>query len=517
VQIGDENVHYVREILDEVFGRENFVTQIAVKRPTMAQKIIRNNFYYVHWYAKNINQIKSRKIFFERNQEELPGFEKKSLGFESFDGKEKRSLATEEREPERFRELLKKGRIYQLDNLIAIGSSDSSFFDYKFEEEKYSCGSKGWKTTKQGLDNLVKQNRVEARGDTLCYKNYIDDYPVVEIGNLWEDTAGPNKEVIYAVQTKDIVIHRCLLMTTDPGDLVLDPTCGSGTTAYVAEQWGRRWITIDTSRVPLALTRQRLLTATFPYYQLKDETRGPVGGFVYLRKQNKKGEEIGGIVPHITLGSAANNEPPKEEVLVDRPDIDNKITRVTGPFCVEATIPTPVDWEGDGVEDSGVGMEEQHGSFIDRMLEILRKSPVLHLGGGKSVTLKNIRPPAKTLSLSAEAVVANGDDKPVALLFGPENGAVSEKLVHEALKEANLRGYTHLYVIGVGIQSNARILIENAVDMGMIPATYVQATPDIMMGDLLQNMRSSQIFSVCGLPEVRLTKVKPSAPSPHRC
>ena len=149
------------------------------------------------------------------------------------------------------------------------------------------------------------------------------------------------------------------------------------------------------------------------------------------------------------------------------------------------------------------------------MLEILRKSPVLHIGGGKSVALKNIRPPAKTLSLSAEAVVANGVEKPVALLFGPENGAVSEKLAHEALKEANLRGYAHLYVIGVGIQANARILIENAVDMGMIPATYVQATPDIMMGDLLKNMRSSQIFSVCGLPEVRLIKVNPSAPSPQ--
>ena len=264
---------------------------------------------------------------------------------------------------------------------------------------------------------------------------------------------------MYVVQTLPKVIQRCMLMTTDPGDLVLDPTCGSGTTAYIAEQWGRRWITIDTSRVPLALARQRLLTATFPYYQLKDEGRGPVGGFVYKRKQNSKGEDIGGIVPHVTLKSIANNEPPAEEVLVDRPEIDNKIIRVTGPFCVEATIPTPVDWEGDGVEDSGTGVVEQYGSFIDRMLEILRKSPVLHIGGGKSITLKNIRPPAKTLSLSAEAVVANGEEKPVALLFGPENSAVSEKLVHEALKEANLRGYTHLYVIGVGIQSNARILV----------------------------------------------------------
>ena len=129
-------------------------------------------------------------------------------------------------------------------------------------------------------------------------------------------------------------------MTTDPGDLVIDPTCGSGTTAYVAEQWGRRWITIDASRVPLALTRQRLLTATFPYYDLQSPERGPAGGFVYKRKQNRKGEEIGGIVPHLTLRSIATDEPPEEEVLVDRPEVSTKITRVTGPFWVEATIPT---------------------------------------------------------------------------------------------------------------------------------------------------------------------------------
>jgi adenine-specific DNA-methyltransferase len=157
-------------------------------------------------------------------------------------------------------------------------------------------------------------------------------------------------------------------MTTDPGDLVLDPTCGSGTTAFVAEQWGRRWITVDTSRVPLALARQRLLTATFPYYELKEEGRGPAGGFVYHRKKNQKGEEVGGIVPHITLKSIANSEPPDEEVLVDRPEIDTKITRVSGPFCVEATIPTPVDFESDGKKDSD---SSEYTSFLERMLEIL--------------------------------------------------------------------------------------------------------------------------------------------------
>src|SRR5262249_41738068 len=145
----------------------------------------------------------------------------------------------------------------------------------------------------------------------------LDSFPVAPINNVWTDTkwefdAGSKARV---VQTNTKIIERCLLMTTDPGDLVLDPTCGSGTTAYVAEQWGRRWITIDVSRVPLILTRQRLRTATFDWYDLKDESRGPAGGFVYKRKQKFRGEEVCGIVPHVTLKSIANNEPPEEEVM----------------------------------------------------------------------------------------------------------------------------------------------------------------------------------------------------------
>ena len=337
-------------------------------------------------------------------------------------------------------------------------------------------------------------------------------------------------------------------MTTDPGDLVLDPTCGSGTTAYVAEQWGRRWITADVSRVPLALARQRLLTATFDWYELKDDARGPAGGFVYKRKQNKKGEEVGGIVPHVTLKSIANNEPPAEEVLVDRPETKSNITRVTGPFCVEATIPTPVDWEEECIRHTPCADEQRHtecAGYHERMLEVLRKSPVLRLDKNKTVTLRNIRPPAKTLSLSAEAVIVNGNgkgphpnplpegegtkgphpnplpegegtkspllegerEKLVAFVFGPENGAVSQKLVFEAAKEAYAKSYAHLYVIGFAIQPTARELIEKSAEVVGVPATYVQATPDLLMGDLLKNMRSSQIFSVCGLPEVEVSAV----------
>lgn len=534
VQISDENLHHVREIMDEVFGAENFCGVIAFSK-TVGQSttLMPSVLDFILWYAKSKDHAKYNKIYIpkESGGEGATGY----ILIESPDGKSFRSMTKEEIDNI---SLVPDGwKIFDATPLVSQGWLDRLGYEYEFEGQIYKPpANRHWTTTKEGMDKLQTAERLIVVGNTLQYKRFLSDYPVVELGNIWMGLGerGFVGEKLYVVQTAAKAIARCLLMTTDPGDLVIDPTCGSGTTAYVAEQWGRRWITVDTSRVPLALARQRLLTATFPYYQLKDEGRGPAGGFIYVRKQNNKGEEVGGIVPHVTLKSIANNEPPAEEVLVDRPETDNKITRVTGAFCVEATIPTPVDWEGDGVEDSGAGIAEDHGSFTDRMLEVLRKSPVLHVGGGKIVNLKNIRPPAKTLSLSAEAVVdatAPGQkptltdaveeadeknlnklalsQKAVALLFGPENGAVSEKLVHEALKEADLKGYSHLYVIGFAIQANARMLIENSSNMGMIPSTYVQATPDLMMGDLLKNMRSSQIFSVCGLPEVKLTKVKP--------
>lgn len=504
VQISDENLHHIRELMDEVFGIDNFIAIITFKKTGQKSSALIDSIAdYLIWYSKDISRIKFKPLF--AREEFKPWVHTDYKHILSDDGSI-HQLTLEEREgnvPLSF-----GARPFQTISLHSQDPSENTKRPLIIDGVEYYCpANRHWTVDPEKLKPLVEKGLIRVFGNTPRRLSFYDEEIGSIINTMWSDTMGDAE--LYVVQTTPKVVQRCLLMTTDPGDLVLDPTCGSGTTAYVAEQWGRRWITIDTSRVPLALARQRLLTATFPYYELKDEGRGPAGGFVYKRKQNKKGEEIGGIVPHVTLKSIANNEPPAEEVLVDRPEIDNKIIRVTGPFCVEATIPTPVDWEGDGIEDSGAGTVEQYGSFIDRMLEILRKSPVLLLGGGKSVTLKNIRPPAKTLSLSAEAVVPNGEGKPVALLFGPENGAISEKLVHEALKEANLRGYTHLYVIGVGIQSNARILIENAANMGMIPATYVQATPDIMMGDLLKNMRSSQIFSVCGLPEVKLHTMKP--------
>jgi adenine-specific DNA-methyltransferase len=496
VQISDENLHHVRELMDEVFGAENFISNITFQKTGGASTtLLATTVDYVVWYGRDKTRIKFRPLYAQRiaGETTLDRYDQILLA----DGKMRRLT------PEEISGVvpMPEGRRYQLTSLLSDGET-SSPQDFVFQGKTYRPrAGTHWKTSVEGLKRLAELRRIETMGSVLRYRRFADDFPVVPLTDRWESTQ-LGVGLIYVVQTSPQVIQRCVLMTTDPGDLVLDPTCGSGTTAYVAEQWGRRWLTMDTSRVPLALARQRLLTATFDYYELKDEQRGPAGGFVYKRKQNNKGEEVGGIVPHITLKSIANNEPTAEEVLVDRAEVKSGIVRVSGPFVFEATIPTPVDVDGDGVEDSGSG--EQHGSFVERMLEVLRHSPVLEVGGGRKVNLRNVRPPAKTLSLSAEAIVANGQDKPVAIVFGPENGAVSERLVHEAAKEANLKSYSHLYVIGFAIQPNARNLIDNCEAVAGIAATYVQATPDLMMGDLLKNMRSSQIFSVCGLPEIEV-------------
>jgi len=523
VQISDQNLHHVREVMDEVFEAKNFIVTILLKKKgSQKGETLDPINDYILWFAKDRERAKLyiKKLFTQIPEEDLAdSFRYIQLS----NGREMTLTELSEQQgvdyrgfPRRIEVDFPGAKLFASENLTSGGYRRTQSIPYTYQSVRYDPGiAKGncWKHSAMtddgslsGLDRLAQAGRLFVGDKQLRYKRFASDFGYTEVTNWWDEFGGATNP-IYAVQTNVEVIKRCVLLTTEPGDLVLDPTCGSGTTAYVAEQWGRRWITIDTSRVPLALARQRLLTATFHWYELKDEQRGPISGFVYQRKQNKKSEEVGGIVPHMTSSTIANDEPPTEEVLVDRPEANNAVTRVAGPFTVEATIPTPADWEVEDIDESGPS-QESYGSFVERMLEVLRKSPVLRLEGNKTVNLKNVRPPAKTLSLSAEAIVTNGGDKPVAFVFGPESGAVSEKLVYEAAKEANAKNYSHLYVIGFAIQPHARTLIDKCAEAVGVPATYVQATPDLMMGDLLKNMRSSQIFSVCGLPEVAVRKVK---------
>jgi len=310
VQIGDENVHRVRALMDEVFGYNNFISQVTYRTSVPLKSTGLGGICdYILWYAKDAKQNKYRDIFRIREIGEGSVY----TSIEENDTLIRRRMSIEEKK--RPRKAEKIGRIYCTENLVSSGYTPTCIYEVKYKGRIFNPTSKkSWKTNPEGMDRLKLARRVDGSGKTLRYMMFLNDYPIMKQTNLWTDMKG-DTEKSYVVQTSSKAIERCLLMATDPGDIVLDPTCGSGTTAYVAEQWGRRWITIDTSRVALALSRARLMGAKYPYYLLADSLEGQKKeaeisrttpsdsptysdlrqGFVYER------------VPHITLGAITKN------------------------------------------------------------------------------------------------------------------------------------------------------------------------------------------------------------------
>jgi adenine-specific DNA-methyltransferase len=327
VQINDENLHLVRCLLDEVFGRENFVAVIPFRKKTMplGTKTIEQMDDFLLWYAKNKEQLKYRQLFMPQLTEGDPLYKFWE------DSRYSRFPML----PEQIRNyhlLPRDARPFRLKSLMPSGTNQSGLFPFVFQGKEVKPPRNGWATDREGMQRLFHSERLELSGETLNYVLFGDDYPVTAITAPWQDTTGPS-ERIFAVQTGEKVIERCILMTTDPGDLVFDPTCGSGTTAYCAEKWGRRWITCDTSRVALAIARQRLMTAKFDYYELREPERGPAGGFIYE------------TVPHITLESIAKNT--EIDAIADRyqPEIDHALAdlnRALGREWKEWEVPREV-------------------------------------------------------------------------------------------------------------------------------------------------------------------------------
>ena len=307
VQIGDENLHTIRSLLDEVFGEDNFFAMVTFRKGMPLGDVRLSGICdFVLWYTKDSKSVKYRRLFSERSLLDDISYGK----IEEIDGRIRNVMVDE-----RIRGTVDSGRPFATQPMISAGSTTSCIYETEVEGRRFfPPANKSWKTNPVGMERLLRSRRVRISGNSIRYMIYLDDYPVKGMANLWDDVGGAaNKS--YVVETAPEVVKRCLLMTTDPGDLVLDPTCGSGTTAYVAEQWGRRWITADTSRVALALARARIMGARYPYYLLADShegqrkeaelariepstvpTRGDIRqGFVYER------------VPHITLKSIANN------------------------------------------------------------------------------------------------------------------------------------------------------------------------------------------------------------------
>ena len=493
LQIGEENLHHVRLLLDEVFGEGNFVSLISFRKTSaFPGRLLRGVSDYLLWYAREKERVKYRPLY----RRKRPGAEGASnyRSVELADGSSRKLSPEEEADPGR---LPPGARIFALGDLRSAGASPRGSFAFPFEGRTFRpYANSHWKTTREGMERLAKMGRLMLSGRTLMYKRYLSDFPVVGLTNHWSDVRPSfQRNRRYVVETVERVVERCLLMTTDPGDLVLDPTCGSGTTCVVAERWGRRWIGIDAAPMPLALTRMRLLTAVYPAHALRHPEQGPSGGFLYARRQNGRGEEIGGIVPRLTLEAVAKDRPPEELILVDRPETATGGPRLSGLFSVEGLLPAHAE---------GIGPSEGGGVFAARMREVLRRSPVFEAGEGRRIRLQRIREPDPSSVLGAEAEAAG---ERVGIAFGPEKEPIGEGLVRRAAREAGRKGCRDLFLVGFALDAAALERVRRGRGgRGGLRLFYVQASLDLLMGGLLKSTRSSQIFWLSGLPEIRIRR-----------
>jgi adenine-specific DNA-methyltransferase len=559
VQIGDENVHRVRALMDEVFGDSNKVSEIIFQKTGgQTSQFLSSVQDFVLWYAKDIERLKYRQPF-----------QKKELGIGHGSGA-------------RYDQTDDSGRAFQLTSLTS--PKPPGDFPVLYNGREYRPSGGFWKTGEEGFRRLLRGQRIELAGRTLRYVRYIEDFPAFEITNIWSDTAGsPSK--IYVVQTSPAVTQRCILMSTDPGDLVLDPTCGSGTTAYIAEQWGRRWITIDTSRVALALARARVMGARYPYYLLADSPEG----------QRKEGEITGtppkntptrndirhGFVyervPHITLKSIANNaeidviwerwqetleplrsrlnatlgqswqewEIPREggskwpaeasklheewwdariarqkeidasiaakaefEYLYDKPYPDPSRIRVAGPFTVESLSPhrvLVVDTDDSLIDilhlaEKGADWGEGTPDFAQMVLENLRTAGVQQAHKEDRIAFTSLAPWPGNL-ICAEGHYMEGDqERRAAVFLGSEFGTVARADLVAAAREAADARFDVVIACAFNFDAHSAEFDR----LGRIPILKARMNPDLHMADALKTTASGNLFVVFGEPDIEI-------------
>jgi len=498
VQISDENIHHVRELLDEVFGSENFVALIPFRKKTMplGTVFIEQMSDFLVWYAKRAfddagkRLAKYRKLYLPRSVEG----EFHHCWYELPDGTRHRMS-----KHQLFNHALlpPNARVYRLKSLEPSGPMDSGMYDYKFEGAVYKHPKNGYGTPRDGMDNLVKARRIQAEGNRLTFIMYADEGTATQMTAPWTDTVGADDKV-YAVQTNTEVLKRCVLMTTDPGDLVFDPTCGSGTTAYAAEQWGRRWITCDTSRVALALARERIMTATFPYYKLAYEKQGVVAGFIYRE------------IPHITLTSIAQNKPAQKDKLYDDPEVIKNLVRVVGPFTVEAinTLDPgealsfePIDEHGhkDSSSHRG-GPSASVNDHLAEMTDLLRRDGGISVPGKGRAEIEGLRRVVARDLIHAEGTIKlDGKSRRLAVAFGPRFGPVTAARVEDAIREAG-GNYDALAVAGFTFDPEVSAFLDKSPPAGL-RLLRVQIAPDVLIGDLLKTGHKQDLFAVLGEPD----------------
>ena len=406
---------------------------------------------------------------------------------------------------------------YQLVSLQTYGVGSSNKFPIKYDGQSFLPGpNKAWRTTDAGIKALLAKKRIKQAGNTLRYKQFLDDFPFTEVGSIWSNAAR-DPENLYVVQTPTTIIARCISMTSDPGDLVLDITCGSGTTAFVAEQRGRRWVTCDTSRVALTLAKQRLMTAVFHYYQLAHENEGVDSGFRYTN------------VPHITLKSIANSEAPEPETLYDQPLVDNSKVRVTGPFTVEA-VPAPMVKSLAEVSGEEISAPMPADESVSRSGETIRqndwRAELLRAGirgkGGQMIRFSRVEPLSGTRWLHADAETKLNDDgvemlkegaakerQRVVISFGPEHAPLEQKQVEMALEEARKLVPRPQLIVFAAFQFDPEAAKDiDELNWPGVTTLKAQMNADLQTEDLKKKRASNESFWLIGQPDVILREIK---------
>ena len=515
VQIGNENVHRTSLVMDDIFGSANRIATISfATTSSRASNTLPEVADYLLWYAKDKEQIKYRQLYEKLTRSEIIDFFSSYVSVELSDGTCRKPTKEERFDPDKY--LPKGSRIYRSCGLYSQGTSNPNRTKpYHWNGNTYHCTpNSSWRLSNEGIDKLSDLERLEGQ-NSLRWKQYEDEVPGKKISNLWSAQMYPN-EKRYVVETATKAISRCILMTTDPGDLVFDPTCGSGTTAHVAEQWGRRWITCDTSRVALALAKQRLMTATFDYYKLKHPDEGISSG-LDCRSIKK-----------VSAAILAGSSPASEIYLYDQPAKDTKKARVTGPFTVEA-VPAPIVLPIDDLPkpeplpaDTTVGRSGatlRHDEWRDELLKMGIRGK-----SGQRISFSRIEPfPGKWLHADAETKPddSGADDiseitppayepiRRVVISFGPEHGLLERRQVEAALQEANTLKPSPQIVVFAAFQFDPEAAKDiDETNWPNVTILKVLMNDDLQTKDLKKKDRTSDSFWLVGQPDVQVIQIR---------
>ena len=502
VQMGVDNMPRVSMLLDEVFGAENRMGVITyVTGGSSSVQTIPNVADYILWYARDKKQAKYRQLYEALSRPDIIKLFNWDAYLELRDGTSRKLTPEERSDPDRH--IPQGARLYQRVEITSQKHSTTGRSEpFVWNGNTYHCRKNSqWSVSHEALERLAALNRLDGRGG-LRRKVYEEEMPGRRLANVWrEQSFASNKQ--YVVQTASKVIRRCMLMTTDPGELVLDPTCGSGTTAYVAEQWGRRWITCDTSRVAITIARNRIMTANYPYYTLQHPGSGVAGGFVCKAVQKHTAKTLGYDLP------------PRKIILYDQPDVDQKRVRVTGPFTVEAvpalTVLSVTDVLDAQRGDNGAPPSESKSARSapnqSDWREDLYKSGIRGKAGER-MTFARMEPldGPKWLQAIGETIPYDGH-KPqkVAVSFGPDYAPMEQKQVERAVEEAIGQFIKPDILVFAAFQFDPEA--QKDIDEANVPGLTLlraQMHHDLLTGDLKKKSAGNDVFWLIGQPDVSI-------------